>query len=1147
MRLITAALVFAAAALAQTATITGRVTDPTGAVVPDVGITVRSAETGTETQARTNEEGYYSVPSLAPGIYTLSASKQGFKPVRQSNLRLIVQQVARLDLMLEVGALEQTVEVSARAVLLESETSTLGQVVGTRQITQLPLLGRNPYALAMLVPGVRPSFGMNNVPIDQISTAFSSINGARANQNEYLLDGAPNTAAAQNQPVIFANPDSVQEFKVETNSFSAEYGRAAGGVFNVVTRSGSNALSFSLYEFLRNDKLNANDFFANRTGTARAPFRFNQFGGSVGGPMVLPGMYNGRNRTFFFVNTELVRFRQGITFLGTVPRPEQLAGDFSTTRAANGNLVQIFDPASTRPNPSGAGFVRTPFPGNTIPGNRIDPVARAIARYWPAPNTPGDPVTGVNNFARTDANQVTKNTYSVRLDHNFSDRNRIFGRYSFDDTPLRRAKTYGPESQADPTAGPQVFTRYNSVLEDTHTWTPTLLSTVRYSWARLSNFRHPWSEPFDLTSLRFPAGLIAQLGPPFSFPAISVTGLVMTGSVPNTIVGGSLGAVDLIAFGMDTHSLQAQITKTLTRHTLKAGADTRVIRANLTQMGDSARRFEFTNAWTQGPNPNQSSPNAGYGLATFLLGVPAGQTQIVPALAQQITYTALYLQDDFKLTPTLTLNLGVRYDYESPRTDRFNQLTNFDFDAAPPVRAPAMELRGVLTFPGSAGLSRSQANPDRNNLAPRVGIAWRVTPKTVVRAGGGIFYASTTGLGGAPGGFGVSGFEATTTIVTSLDGVNPIVSLRNPFPDGILQPPGNSQGPATLLGQNITFFNRGNVVPYTGQWNFNLQRELAGLLFDVGYAGSRGLKIQQNLILNQLDAGLLGLGNGLQQQAPNPFFGQIASGPLSRATVSRAQLLRPYPQFNTVTSANEGWASSRYHSLQAKVERRFGAGLSALAAYTYSKLMDYAAGGFAGEALSGQNMQNWSNLRAEWASSTLDQTHRLIGNAVYELPFAKNLRGAPGKLLDGWEIGGIFSAYSGGPLGVTSAVNNTFSQGGGQRPNWNGVNPALDAPAPTRWLNRDVFTNPPPFTFGNAPRTFNGARSDYLTGLDATLSKHTQIHERLRLQFRAEFFNITNTPRFAPPNVSFGSPQFGVVSAQGNLPRIVQFGMKLQY
>ncbi|MCS7024942.1 MAG: carboxypeptidase-like regulatory domain-containing protein [Bryobacteraceae bacterium] len=1138
---------FAGALLAQVATLTGRVLDPSGAVVPGASITARSLATGISVTAETTSEGYYTIPALPPGRYELAVSKAGFTPVRQSGIELAVQQVARVDFTLRVGAVNETVEVHGQAPLLESESATLGQVIGNRQVTELPLLGRNTYALAMLVPGVRPSAGVNNLVIDQISTVAYSINGQRASANEFLLDGAPNSAAAQNQPVVNANPDMVQEFKVETNNFSAEFGRAAGGVFNVVTRSGTNELHFSLYEFLRNDKLNANDFFANRSGVPRAPFRFNQFGGSVGGPVVIPRLYNGKNRTFFFANTEIVRFIQGITFTAVLPDPRHLTGDFSQARLSDGRVVTIFDPATTTASPAG-GFVRSAFPGNVIPASRIDPVARNVARFLPSPTIPGQPL-GVINYTRTDGNRVPKDSYSFRGDHHLSSAHRMFVRYSYDDTPFLRAPAYGREFRnVAPTAGPQVFTRWNAILEDTYAFSPSLLGVFRYSATRLINFRRPYSDNFDIESLGLPAYLRSGMVDPVSFPAISITGYSISGSLPNIVVGGLLGATDLIRFGNTLQSVQGNLTKNLTKHTLKFGGEFRVIQFNNHQVGDQATNFTFSPVWTQGPNPTVSSAVAGLGLATFLLGIPGGGVNPAPALALTNRYHALFVQDAWRLTPKLTLNWGLRWDYETPRTERFNQLTNFDFNAPSPLQAPGLSLRGGLTFVGVDGRPRYQANPDRNNFAPRLGLAYKVTSNTVIRLGGGLFYAGLTGVGGGAGPFGASGFQAATSIVTSLDGVTPIVKWSDPYPNGFNWPTGSRLGLATLLGQSIQFYDRGNVVPYSSQWNLSIQRQFWGnFLVDVGYAGSRGISFPENRQFNQLSPEFLALGDALRQQVTNPFFGQIAVGPLSQRTVARAQLLRPFPHFDAVSSQSAGWASSSYHALEAKLEKRFASGLSWLVSYTYSKLLDFAPGGFAGEALGASVFQNWSNLAAERSVSTIDQTHRYIANAVYELPFFARSTGAVGKLFGGWQMGGIWMWFSGGPLGVTSAVNNTFSQGGGQRPNWSGLTPCVSDPTPQRWLDSSVFSVPPPYAFGNAPRTFGGCRSDITSQLDLTLTKNTRFRERFNLQFRTEIFNLTNTVRFAPPNQNFGNPQFGVVNSQGNQPRIIQFALKLVY
>jgi len=1146
---IAAAVAASAAALrAQTGEITGIVSDPASVAIPGVRVSIREISTGTGRVVETNTEGVYGAPSLLPGEYSVSIQRAGFKQVTRTGVQLQVGQQLRLDFRLELGAVNEQVVVEGQASVLDTETAVAGQVVQSRQILELPLLGRNPYALGGLVPGVRVSRGMNDLPVDQISTASVSINGGRGNQNEYLLDGAPNTGGAQNQPIIYANPDAVQEFKVETNSFSAEYGRAAGGVFNVVTKSGTNDLHFTVYEFLRNDALNANDWFANQGGQSPPPLKFNQFGGTFGGPVVLPRVYRGRNKTFLFVSTELVRFVQGITYTGSVPRPVELTGDFSHTLNGGGKPITIYDPLTTRPNPNGTGFVRDAFPNNLVPAGRINPVSLAIAKYFPAPNTQGTLYAGANNYVRTDSNNIHKDTFSIRLDHNFSDNTRSFLRYSYDDSPWRRASPYGADNPGSPGFGPQDFTRYNTVAEANHVFGPSLIATIRGSFSRLSNFRGPISEGFDITRLGLPANLASQIGAPAAFPVADVSGYSVTGSIPNSARSGSLGSTGLIAFGMNNYAAQGNVTKSLGQHELRFGGEARVIQFNTLQTADNSTNFTFGSAFTQGPNPAQSSATAGFALATFLLGIAGGSVTPSPALALETKYYAGFVQDQWKVRGNLTLNIGLRYELETPRTERYNQLSNFSRDAVPPLKAPGLDLHGALVFVGVGGLSRYQGNIDANNFAPRFGIAWHATPKTVVRTGGGIFYGTNMGIGGAPNGFGISGFSASTGIVTSNDGVTPVTFLNDPYPNGLNRPSGSSLGAATLLGQSVAFYARNNVTPYSIQWNFDAQRELPGaLLLDVGYVGTRGLKFPGDRTLNQLPAEALALGDGLRAQVDNPFYGQIGSGILASPKVSRAQLLRPYPQFDSVSSQAANWAPSTYHALQVKLEKRFAKGFTFLGAYTYSKLMDFTTGPFSGESLSGGNIQDYDNLRAEHSVSQLDQTHRLILNGVYALPFFRATKGIGARLLGGWEVGVVVSLYSGGPLGITSAVNGTFSQGGGQRPNWGGENPALGDPTPSAWFNTQVFSTPPAYHFGTTPRTFSGARSDYTRGTDLSLHKNTTLKERLSLQFRAEAFNLSNTPVFGPPNTSFGSPAFGAVSAQANQPRILQLALKLSY
>lgn len=1144
MKTTLAALAFAASILAQTAQLTGRVTDRSGAVIPGANVTLENERIGLRRFVATNSEGYYTFPSLQPGEYRLTVQSKGFRTANASGFTLTVNQAGRQDFQLEVGEVTETIEVQGQGAVVDSESSSLGQVIGGTQVLNLPLLGRNPYALAGLVPGVRTPAGMNDLPVDVISTAFASVSGGRGNSNEYLLDGAPNTSGSHNQPIFFPTVDMVQEYKVETNAFAAEFGRAAGGVFNVVTRGGTNDVHFTLYEFLRNDALNANNWFANAARQQRAPFRFNQFGGTFGGPLSIPSLYNGRDKTFIFASVELARFAQGVTFAGTVPAATELGGDFSGRRTAGGQPILIYDPLTTTANAAGTAFVRQPFPGNRIPGQRINPVARAASRYWPAPNTEGAPFTGVNNFVRNDANVINKDTFSIRVDHNFSSASRLFSRFSFDNTPWVRAQAYGRDSISSPVSGPQQFNRRNAVVEYTHTFSPTLIGTFRASYARLFNNRRPVSDGFDITQLGLSASFRDQIGER-AFPGFFITGYGVSASVPNTVnTTNTLGLTSIIRFGLDTHGWSGQFTKVYTKHTVKFGLDTRMIRTNMLQFGDNWVRFDFGNSWTQGPNPVQASATAGIGLASFLLGIGSGSVSFAAPLAHQNFYYGSYLQDDWKITPRLTVNLGVRYEYESPRTDRFNQLTNFNQAAPPPLRATGLDLRGVLAYPGTGSLPRTQSRPDRNNFAPRIGFAYRITPGTVIRAGGGLFYAPWTGIASNTGN---SGFLASTNLVESLDGVTPARFVNNPYPDGIILPTGNSLGAATLLGQDVEFFDRNNRVSYSGQWNLNIQRQLAkSTILEVGYAGSRGLKLPQTLVLNQLPTSALALGNALRTQVANPFAGQITSGQLAQSTVTRAQLLRPYPHFQGVSSIGANWATSSYHALEARFERRYATGLTLIGSYTYSKTMDQAqAGQWAGETLGGGVVQDWNNLRNEWSVGMFDQTHRLTMNAVFQLPAVKGARAPLRLLLGGWELGVIGSLFSGGPIGVSSAVNGTFSQGGGQRPDWTGVSAKLSDPTPNRWLDTAQFPTAAAFQFGNVARTLGGLRTHGTAQADVSLHKNFAVREKLTVQFRGEFFNLTNTVRFAPPNSTAGSPQFGIVSSQGNQPRVVQLALKI--
>jgi len=1140
---LTALTLFTGSAFGQapTSSLTGLVKDPTGAALPGAELRIVNNATGTRRTTATNGDGYYSFELLPPGNYRVTIEKTGFQTITQSAIQLNVQETARMDFTLPLGTARQEVTVTGTPPILQKETSSISQLVSSKEIADLPILGRNAYALVQLVPGAFVPASYNNLPVDFISQTYVSLNGARANQNSYLLDGITNSNSLTLGPAVYPDVDAVQEYRVTTNNYSAEYGQAAGGVFNVASKSGTNSFHGDTYDYFRNDILDANDFFSNRAGLVKAPFRFNQFGATLGGPIR-------KNKTFFFGAYEGVREIQGVTFVDTVPTVAQRQGDFSQTFNSNGQLIQIYDPFSTTPDPAHPGqFIRTPFPGNVIPTASIDPVAKALLQYLPLPNTAGNPLTNASNFTSATPQGIRKDDFSVRVDQYFSDRQRVFGEFFYDQSPYNRPNVYG--NIGTPTYGPQqLFGRRAAVLSDTYDFSPTLIGDFEYGFSRVINHRGSPSLGLDLTKLGFPAGFASQVQPD-TIPAILIPGFEGSFSQNNVGPGTTISENGLINQASNTQTWQVVMTKMAGQHMLKFGGGFQMIRTSYLQYNDTGDQFAFSAGFTQGPNPTAASATAGFPFASFLLGTPAsGQANFTPALSLQSLYYDFFVEDDFKVTPKLSLNLGLRYDYESPWTDRFNQLTNFNYQAVPPLNTPGLNLHGALEFVGVNGVPRGQWDPERHNFAPRLGLAYSLTPKTVIRAGGGIFYAPQ--LPGSP--TDTSGFSAVTTFVSSLNGVTPYNVMSNPFPQGLVYPTGSSEGPATLLGQSIVFADRHQKTPYSAGWNFNIQRELPGsVMLGVAYVGERGVHIYNNLTLDQLPDSDLSLGNGLLATAPNPFYGQISSGTLSTPTVTEAQLLRPYPQYQAVTAQNSTWGSSTYNALQISAEKRFGSGVSITASYAWSKLMDNATGPFSGQTLSGTGFQDNNNLRGEWSVSSLDIPQRFVIGYVWELPMGAGKKyltgGWEGKTLGGWQMQGVTTFSAGEVLGVTSSNNTTFSQGGGQRPNWNGMNPTLANPTVNEWFNTSVFSQPASFTFGNAARTLASLRASPMKNFDFSFIKNTPLKEQVTLQFRAEFFNLFNTVQFGPPATAFGVSSFGVVSNQQNQPRIVQFALKLLF
>jgi hypothetical protein len=1137
----------------------GTLTDSAGAVIPNASVTLINQGTDDHRHVVTDANGLYQFLNLPPATYRLEAEATGFKRFVRTEIALGVNQAARVDVRMEIGAVTESVEVAASAPLLEPETSSLGQVVDGRKMRDLPLNGRNPLALVALVPAVVPQLGSQNAPAGQnpFQPGNFQIGGGAANQSQIYLDGASVNLNYGNIVALVPTQDSIAEFKVQTNSLSAEFGRTAGGVINMATRAGTNRFTGTAYEFLRNRALNANTFFNNRAGAVRPSFVQNQYGVEAAGPIK-------KDKLFFMANWEGFRQRVGHPLVLSVPTAAERAGDFSNLRGAKGALIPIYDPytvcgslgnAACAKDSNGNNIVlRQPFPGNMIPSSRLNPGALAYEKAsWGLPNTTGAPFTQVNNFVGNPSGGANSDWLTLRSDLNISAKQRLFGRYSLWKSLTLEVDPFGTHAYPGELVqgSPENFTNQQVVLADTYSLSATTIVDVRVSWLRQYYNRYATSYGFDLTQLGWPSFMNSQVSARF-LPAVSVQGL--SSFIANT---GSL-----ILGRTEDRGLAGSLTKIVGSHALKAGGELRIGPYNYLQLAGGSGTFSFTNTFTAN---NPFSPAGGAGFASFLLGTGAGGniTTSQPVSAQQI-YGAFYFQDDWRVSRKLTLNLGVRWDLAGPWSERFNRLSVFLPDAASPL---AQSLN--LPLKGKFALVDSPDNPARTNtaleknlFAPRVGFAYQITPKTVLRSGYGIFYIPTNLVTTNDPHADVVNSAANTWVPT-IDSVTPFTLFSNPFPNGLTQPAGrNPNFEQALWGTAPSMLYPNDPLGYMQQWNFGIQRELPlGIYVDAAYAGAKGTHLPVGgYQVDQLPDQLLSLGPQLSRQVPNPFYGTVKQGNLQTATVSQGQLLRPYPQFNGLTEQTVMIGTSNYESFQLKVQRRFAAGASILAAYTNAKLISDGTDSLTGflETDGGVSaFQDFNNFRAERSLSAFDVSQRLVTSFALDLPFGSgkrylaHLNSAASKLISGWAVEGIATFQSGFPIHVTATPNTTGSLGGGLRPNSTGQSANLGGSAQSRlngWFNTAAFKAPAPYTFGNVGRNLPDVRSAGINNWDLAFVKNTALgHERLTLQFRAEFFNLLNRVQFGFPGQALGTPQFGVVSSQVNQPRLAQFSLRTQW
>jgi hypothetical protein len=1108
-------------------TITGTVTDQTGAVIPGAQVKVTNIQTRINRTMQTNSEGHYNVPYLPSGQYEVEVESRGFTKAKVVEIKVAIGQVATINITLAAGpAASETVTITAGAAQLERQNASLGNVVDSRQIIELPLLGRNPYDLVTLAPGVLDRGNGGSGPI---------IDGGRSNTSEILFDGAETRNSTTNDIGYRPPLETVLEFKVITNGMAAEFGRTGGGVLTAASRSGTNQLHGSVYEFLRNDKLNANSWASNRVGLPRTAFRRNEYGFAVGGPAYIPKIYDGRNKTFFFVNWEQIKQRSPDDIIVTLPTALQRAGDFSQTFDGQGNLIKIYDPLTTRPDPAQPGrYTRDQFSCNgrlnVICADRIDPIANKIMQFYPLPNR----TTLTQNFVRNTSRLNDSTNLFLKLDHNLGSKHHLFGTYGRTTNPRFTAGLNDafPGEGVNGERGEISSHNQTAVLSDTITFRPNLIGEFRASISRARVYTQPRSVGFDFTQLGI-AQVVKDNAGSLLFPRMDVTDVE------------SLGPDRASYFNDIEQSEEAQghVSWLKGAHSLKTGFNFTFSAFNVFRPERPAGLYQFGRGFTQGPDPATASAAAGFGVATFLLGAPTGgQLTKDPTLAASQKYYSFYVQDDWKALRNLSFNLGMRWEYQTPWTDRFNQLAFFDPDATDPLTG----RKGVLDFVGRNGNSRYQSDPDKNNFAPRIGLAWSFRNNMVIRANYGMFYfPGSGGIGSGASDLG-SGFLATTSTFIGQPPAAPNTppagaSLSNAFLAGFLP------SPTTGVGGGLNTALRQWVTPYIQQWNLNIQRELGpDMLLEIAYVGSRGQRIWINLNRNAVSTDYLSLGTQLDTQMTNPFFGLVPGSLGAARTTTRSQLLRPYPHYTDITRFRDPVGDSIYHGMTVKIDKRLKNGLSFQAAYTVAKLIDNVQERFGGRSA----FIDPNDLGRSRSISDEDRSQVVKINYIWDLPFGHDRRwvkgGIAAALLGNWQASGITTFATGKPVIIT-APNNTRLPGVGavairlKSP----VLPS-DQQTTNRWFDTSAFVAAPQFSLGNDSRTQPNLRGPGITRFDIKLSRRQRIKEGINLEFRTEFFNAFNTPQLGDPVGNITSVDFGKITSSGQT-RNIQFGLRLSF
>jgi hypothetical protein len=1126
--------------------IRGAVKDADG-VIPGVDVTLINEATNVSRSTVSNDSGQYNFVGVTPGTYTLRAVLQAFKTFERKGLTIATQQVLTVDVPMEVGALEETVTVTGAAPLIETANASTGEVLDKATLQALPSLNRNLFLVGATVPTAfasgDPYFSRME---DQSNGSLVSLGGGPRRGNSYLLDGVSLTDM-QNRTATFPSTESVEDLKIQVHTYDAEMGRSGGGAFNTTAKSGTNLLHGSALLMERLMALAATNYFDALAGRPKLPgAKYRQWAASIGGPIV-------KNRTFFYFTHEGYRTNTTLTNVQGVPTDREKAGDFSQSYDRDGKLVIIYDPLTTRQLPNGS-YTRDPFPGNMIPANRMSTVAKNIQAYFPTATEQRSAANGIGNFIFSAPSPTDAMQYIGKIEHKLSDRVSMTGLYLRQRTHEDHGHWWG---EANPFASPDMGSEVRPVdvaaINGLTVPNNTTTMTVRLGYTRFLD--HIGGFEFDPAPLGFPSSFLNDIQ--FNrFPNGNIQGYTAS-------AGGSFG--NRTESGTDFYqwNVNGVITKLLGRQTVKVGGDYRQLRAVAGKpQGATGGQFNFDREWTQA-DPFVAKSDEGSAYANFLLGLPSGNPSnqstapVTTPINGFINSYAGFVQDDLRVTNTVTMNVGLRYEYETGLKETQNQFTvAFDRAVVSPLAAQTgLDLRGGLRYAGLDGFPTTQGNPSKKRFSPRVGATWKLSEKTVVRSGYGLFWSPWRYASPGTDSWGQLGYSNTTNMEFR-DRLIPTASLDNPFPNGLLKPVGNSLGLLTGAGNNISFVdpNKGDI--YVHQYSADIQRELGSRASaSITYMGALGRNLDTgNININQLDPKYFALGSALNTQVPNPFYQIPQAGAFSTSqTIARGQLLRPFPQFRNVLAMMTTQGHSRFDAVIFSLTKRLVGGWGGRFNYTWSRLYDNSFENSSFTRVGGK-LNNY-DLESEYGVSGLNVPHKFAFSPIVQLPFGEGkpwlTSGFGERVLGGWQLAVVATYESGQPIGIVQASDNTGLFGGVQRPNWTGVDPNTQGSTLDRlnnYINPAAYSAAPPFTFGNAPRTDPRISSPFRTNYDMALSKSVKVGATAKVELKIEVMNATNNPKWLNgPGNAFGSPTFGVITSQAGFPRTTQATLRFNW